>query len=145
MTWAWFPFWQQSGGQKVAEPVLVLTVAPVPLTDEGVEVDMGAERPDVGGPVGRKTGRSRPCRSGRPASSYRQMHLIRMRDERGAEHWAVRDHAALHRQLTGTPALAVPRRRAVAGVNEQGPDELRGALTRVDHGHPGLLAVGRMR
>jgi predicted ester cyclase len=33
--------------------------------------------------------------------SYRQMHLIRMRGERGAEHWAVRDDAALHRQLTG--------------------------------------------
>ena len=32
---------------------------------------------------------------------YRQMHLIRMRGERGAEHWAVRDDAALHRQLTG--------------------------------------------
>ncbi len=42
---------------------------------------------------------------GLPASgnpfSYRQMHLIRMRGERGAEHWAVRDDASLHRQLTG--------------------------------------------
>ena len=38
--------------------------------------------------------------SGR-AFSYRQMHLIRMRGERGAEHWAVRDDATLHRQLTG--------------------------------------------
>ena len=35
--------------------------------------------------------------------SYRQMHLIRMRGEQGAEHWAVRDDAALHRQLTGAP------------------------------------------
>jgi predicted ester cyclase len=33
--------------------------------------------------------------------AYRQMHLIRMRGERGAEHWAVRDDATLHRQLTG--------------------------------------------
>ena len=35
------------------------------------------------------------------AFDYRQMHLIRMRGDRGAEHWAVRDDAALHRQLTG--------------------------------------------
>jgi predicted ester cyclase len=34
--------------------------------------------------------------------SYRQMHLIRMRGDRGAEHWAVRDDATLHRQLTAT-------------------------------------------
>src|SRR6476469_10028244 len=34
------------------------------------------------------------------AFDYRQMHLIRMRGDRGAEHWAVRDDAALHRQLT---------------------------------------------
>ncbi|HEU4332307.1 MAG TPA: ester cyclase [Lapillicoccus sp.] len=33
--------------------------------------------------------------------SYRQMHLIRMRGDQGAEHWAVRDDASLHRQLTG--------------------------------------------
>lgn len=32
--------------------------------------------------------------------SYRQMHLIRMDGDRGAEHWAVRDDAGLHRQLT---------------------------------------------
>jgi predicted ester cyclase len=32
---------------------------------------------------------------------YRQMHLIRMRGDRGAEHWAVRDDATLRRQLTG--------------------------------------------
>ena len=36
--------------------------------------------------------------------SYRQMHLIRMRGDRGAEHWAVRDDAALHRQLTDAGA-----------------------------------------
>ena len=35
------------------------------------------------------------------AFDYRQMHLIRMRGDRGAEHWAVRDDAALHQQLTG--------------------------------------------
>ena len=35
------------------------------------------------------------------AFDYRQMHLLRMRGDRGAEHWAVRDDAALHRQLTG--------------------------------------------
>ena len=33
--------------------------------------------------------------------AYRQMHLIRMRGDRGAEHWAVRDDASLNRQLTG--------------------------------------------
>ena len=42
---------------------------------------------------------------GLPASghpfSYRQMHLIRMRGERGAEHWAVRDDESLNRQLRG--------------------------------------------
>lgn len=42
---------------------------------------------------------------GVPASgntfSYRQMHLIRMSGHRGAEHWAVRDDASLHRQLRG--------------------------------------------
>jgi predicted ester cyclase len=32
--------------------------------------------------------------------SYRQMHMIRMVDGRGAEHWAVRDDAGLMRQLT---------------------------------------------
>ena len=36
--------------------------------------------------------------------AYRQMHLIRMRGDRGTEHWAVRDDAALHRQLTGAGA-----------------------------------------
>jgi ketosteroid isomerase-like protein len=32
--------------------------------------------------------------------SYRQMHLLRMRDGRAVEHWAVRDDASLMRQLT---------------------------------------------
>ncbi len=35
--------------------------------------------------------------------AYRQMHLIRMRGDRGAEHWAVRDDSTLHRQLTVSP------------------------------------------
>ena len=33
--------------------------------------------------------------------AYRQMHMIRVVDGKGAEHWAVRDDAALMRQLTG--------------------------------------------
>ena len=33
--------------------------------------------------------------------AYRQMHMIRIVDGKGAEHWAVRDDAALMRQLTG--------------------------------------------
>jgi predicted ester cyclase len=32
--------------------------------------------------------------------SYRQMHMIRVVDGKGVEHWAVRDDAALMRQLT---------------------------------------------
>jgi predicted ester cyclase len=36
---------------------------------------------------------------------YRQMHMIRIVDGRGAEHWAVRDDAALMRQLTGPAAV----------------------------------------
>jgi len=39
--------------------------------------------------------------TGRPFA-YRQMHMIRMRNGKGVEHWAVRDDAALMRQLTGT-------------------------------------------
>jgi len=45
---------------------------------------------------------------GLPASgrefSYRQMHMIRMVNGKGAEHWAVRDDATLMRQLTGPAA-----------------------------------------
>lgn len=33
--------------------------------------------------------------------AYRQMHMIRVVGGKGAEHWAVRDDAALMRQLTG--------------------------------------------
>ncbi|NEK60469.1 ester cyclase [Geodermatophilus sabuli] len=36
--------------------------------------------------------------------SYRQMHMIRMQDGKGVEHWAVRDDAGLMRQLTGQVA-----------------------------------------
>jgi predicted ester cyclase len=32
--------------------------------------------------------------------AYRQMHIIRIRNGKGTEHWAVRDDAALMRQLT---------------------------------------------
>jgi len=39
--------------------------------------------------------------------SYKQMHLVRMADGKGVEHWAVRDDAALMRQLTHpSPAAA---------------------------------------
>ena len=40
--------------------------------------------------------------------SYRQMHMIRVRDGLGAEHWAVRDDATLMRQLTAEPDESVP-------------------------------------
>ena len=53
----------------------------------------------------RRSGRHTGDFFGLPATGrtfdYRQMHLIRMRGDRGAEHWAVRDDAALHQQLTG--------------------------------------------
>lgn len=39
--------------------------------------------------------------TGRPFA-YQQMHIIRMENGKGAEHWAVRDDAALMRQLTGS-------------------------------------------
>ena len=32
--------------------------------------------------------------------AYEQMHMLRMRDGKGVEHWAVRDDAGLMRQLT---------------------------------------------
>lgn len=32
--------------------------------------------------------------------AYKQIHIIRMRDGKGVEHWAVRDDASLMRQLT---------------------------------------------
>jgi len=34
--------------------------------------------------------------------SYKQMHVIKMRDGKGVEHWAVRDDAGLMRQLTAS-------------------------------------------
>ena len=51
--------------------------------------------------VGRHTGDFFGLPATGRAFDCRQMHLIRMRGDRGAEHWAVRDDAALHRQLTG--------------------------------------------
>jgi predicted ester cyclase len=36
---------------------------------------------------------------------YRQMHIVRVRNGKGVEHWAVRDDAALMRQL-GSPSLS---------------------------------------
>lgn len=36
--------------------------------------------------------------------AYKQMHLIRMEDSLGVEHWAVRDDATLMRQLRGEQA-----------------------------------------
>ena len=41
--------------------------------------------------------------TGRPFS-YKQMHMIRVQNGKGVEHWAVRDDAGLLRQLTGQPA-----------------------------------------
>ncbi|HSU34072.1 MAG TPA: ester cyclase [Propionibacteriaceae bacterium] len=38
--------------------------------------------------------------------SYKQMHVIKMRDGKGVEHWAVRDDAGLMRQLTETSTPA---------------------------------------
>jgi predicted ester cyclase len=38
--------------------------------------------------------------------AYSQMHIIRIVDGKGVEHWAVRDDASLMRQLTGDAALA---------------------------------------
>jgi predicted ester cyclase len=53
---------------------------------------------------GRHTGDYFGLRATGRTFAYRQMHLIRMRGDRGAEHWAVRDDAALTRQLTGAAA-----------------------------------------
>ena len=43
--------------------------------------------------------------TGRPFA-YKQMHMIRMHDGKGVEHWAVRDDAGLMRQLTGQTGKA---------------------------------------
>jgi len=40
--------------------------------------------------------------------SYKQMHLVRMADGKGVEHWAVRDDRALMRQLTQPAQAAAP-------------------------------------
>ncbi len=42
--------------------------------------------------------------------AYKQMHMIRMVDGKGTEHWAVRDDATLMRQLTGELAVATAGR-----------------------------------
>ena len=39
--------------------------------------------------------------TGRPFA-YKQMHIIKMKNGKGVEHWAVRDDAGLMRQLTST-------------------------------------------
>ena len=36
-----------------------------------------------------------------PPFAYKQMHIIRVADGKGVEHWAVRDDASLMRQLAG--------------------------------------------
>lgn len=38
--------------------------------------------------------------------AYPQMHIVRVANGKGVEHWAVRDDAALMRQLTGGPRTA---------------------------------------
>ena len=43
--------------------------------------------------------------------SYRQVHLVRIVDGKGAEHWAVRDDASLMRQLTDARHAAAPAAR----------------------------------
>lgn len=40
--------------------------------------------------------------------AYRQIHMVRVVDGKGAEHWAVRDDAALMRQLTGELHTTAP-------------------------------------
>lgn len=35
--------------------------------------------------------------------AYRQIHIVRVVNGKGVEHWAVRDDASLMRQLTGGP------------------------------------------
>jgi predicted ester cyclase len=40
--------------------------------------------------------------------AVRQVHIVRFQDGKGIEHWAVRDDAALMRQLTGEPTMTKP-------------------------------------
>jgi Predicted ester cyclase len=42
--------------------------------------------------------------------AYKQMHMIRVVDGKGVEHWAVRDDATLMRQLTGELTAPGPNR-----------------------------------
>jgi len=42
--------------------------------------------------------------------AYKQMHMIRMADRKGVEHWAVRDDATLMRQLRGEQAAPAVER-----------------------------------
>ena len=58
--------------------------------------------------------------TGRPFS-YRQMHMIRIVDGKGAEHWAVRDDATLMRQLTGP----VPQQQIEVMLNHKGLRDAR--------------------
>lgn len=44
--------------------------------------------------------------------SYPQMHMIRVENGKGVEHWAVRDDASLMRQLTGQADLRATRTEA---------------------------------
>jgi predicted ester cyclase len=37
--------------------------------------------------------------------SYQQMHMLRFKNGKATEHWAVRDDASLMRQLTGSPQV----------------------------------------
>lgn len=46
--------------------------------------------------------------------AYKQMHMIRFADGKGAEHWAVRDDAALMRQLTAPVPDAAGQAAAAA-------------------------------
>lgn len=50
---------------------------------------------------GRHTGEIMGLPATGRSSTYQQMHMIRLKDRRGVEHWAVRDDAGLMRQLTG--------------------------------------------
>ena len=51
--------------------------------------------------------------------AYRQVHIIRFAGRRGAEHWAVRDDAALIRQLTAPGPRSADPVAAAAGRQAQ--------------------------
>jgi steroid delta-isomerase-like uncharacterized protein len=53
--------------------------------------------------------------------AYKQMHIIRIRDGKGVEHWAVRDDASLMRQLTGAVSSPGPDLSA-ARSSRTGPE-----------------------